>query len=84
MSGKAADDQTPPAETAPADQTPETDAPIVLRFAPRTDGEFMYGVPARDLTQADVDRLDPWALANATSAGPDGRALYVPVKKRGS
>ena len=73
------DDQKPP-ETPPATE-PEKQDPIVLAFKPRTPGEFMHGVPARDLTQADVDALDPWALANATAEGPDGTALYVSTKK---
>lgn len=73
--------ETPP-ETPPATE-PEKQEPIVLAFKPRTPGEFLHGVPARDLTQADVDALDPWALANATAEGPDGTALYAASEKKG-
>jgi hypothetical protein len=71
-----------PNDEEPAPVADEPKEPIVLQFKPRFDGEFLYTVPARDLTQADVDRLDPWALANATAPGPDGTPLYHPVKKK--
>lgn len=32
------------------------------------DGEYIAGVPARDLTQADIDALDPVQLRDATNA----------------
>jgi hypothetical protein len=74
---------TEPTKTdAPKDPPEFSKEPIVLAFKPRFEGEFLYAVPARDLTQADVDRLDPWALANATAPGPDGTPLYHPVDKK--
>lgn len=71
---------TPPEPEPPVPPVEEPTEPVVLLFKPRTEGEFLYGVPARDLTQSDVDRLDPFALLNATAPGPDGEALYQPVK----
>ena len=53
---------------------------IVYRFEPHFEGEFFRGVPARDLTQADVDNLDPAQQRDAFATHPlYGTPLYVPV-----
>lgn len=51
---------------------------VVYRFAPRFAGEFVRGVPARDLTQRDIDRLEPLAARDAFAPHPlYGTPLYV-------
>lgn len=51
------------------------DEEIRYTFVPR-EGSFIVGVPARDLTQEDVDRLGEARLANALASG-----LYTKAKK---
>lgn len=53
---------------------------IVYRYTPRFDGEYRIGVPKRDLTAADVARIDPEAWVNATAKDASGKALYTEVK----
>lgn len=51
---------------------------VVYRYEPRFEGEFFRGVPTRDLTRADVARLDPGTLRNALAPHPlYGAPLYV-------
>jgi hypothetical protein len=58
----------------------DTEDAVVYRYEPHFDGEFFRGVPARDLTQADVDRLDPAQQRDAFATHPlYGTPLYVPV-----
>lgn len=59
----------PPEEIAPT-------LPIVWTFNGEA-GEFVAGVPRRDLTQLDVERLTPMEIREATTPGPSGRALYT-------
>ena len=47
---------------------------IVYTYHPR-EGEFVTGVPARDLTQADVDRAGSDFMRIA-----EGSGMYQPVK----
>lgn len=42
--------------------------PIVYRFQPERANEFLSGVPARDLTKADVDALEPAQLVNVIAS----------------
>lgn len=50
---------------------------VLYRYLPKDD-QFVYGVPQRDLTAKDVDRIDPVALRNGVDAG-----LYKAVKATG-
>lgn len=43
-------------------------------------GEYIAGIPARDLTERDVDRLSPAQVALLGMKGSDGKPLY---RKRG-
>jgi hypothetical protein len=53
---------------------------VVYTYEPHFDGEFFRGIPARDLTQADVDRLDPAQQRDAFATHPlYGTPLYVSV-----
>lgn len=54
---------------------------IVYRFTPHQHGEFLRGVPKRDLTQKDVDRMTGQDRADAFSPHPlNGKTLYTAVK----
>jgi hypothetical protein len=57
--------------------------PIAYRFKPANEGDFVYGIPARDLTESEAAELrerEPAAFANATTPHPTtGKALYQPV-----
>lgn len=56
-----------------SDPTPDP-PPVVYKYC-RTSGEFLAGVPARDLTQSDVDALDPWARAELdANVGETGKS----------
>lgn len=53
---------------------------IVFRFTPQFEGQHLRGVPTRDLTQRDVDRMSG-AMRNA-AFGPHpeiGKPLYTPT-----
>lgn len=55
---------------------------IIYRFTPHQYGEFLKGVPKRDLTQRDVDRMTGQERADAFSPHPlNGATLYTAVKK---
>lgn len=57
---------------------------IVYEFTPQFDGAFLRDVPQRDLTQRDVDRMDPVQRRNAFSPHPlYGTPLYTAVGKDG-
>jgi hypothetical protein len=59
----------------------DTDA-IVAKFTPQFEGAFLRGVPQRDLTQADLDRLDPLTRRDALAPHPGfGTPLYTIVEK---
>lgn len=58
-----------------------TKEPIAWRFTPVRPGEHMIDIPARDLTQADVDALTPAQRRDATGPGPSGKPMYQPVEK---
>ena len=57
---------------------PDT-APIVFKFTPAKPGDFLQGIPKRDLTASDVARLSPLQLYNATVSGPSGKPMYTAV-----
>lgn len=53
---------------------------VIYRYEPRFEGEFFRGVPARDLTQRDVDKIDALTWLNASAPHPlYGVPLYVAV-----
>ena len=54
--------------------------PIVYRFTPANPGDFLVGVPQRDLTAADVAALDPVRLHDATAPNGSGQTMYTAVK----
>jgi hypothetical protein len=45
------------------------------------EGRFVVGVPARDLTQADVDRLGPIAVSEALATGLYRKATKTEAAK---
>jgi hypothetical protein len=58
-----------------------TEPEIVYRFTPQFDGAFLQGVPKRDLTQKDVDRLTGAQRADAFTPHPGtGKTMYTAVK----
>lgn len=62
------------------------DDTIGLYFVPEDEGAHVIGIPARDLTAAEVEQLrqrEPAAMHTATTPGPNGRALYQPTKPSG-
>lgn len=57
-----------------------TEPEIVYRFTPPFEGAFLHGVPRRDLTKKDVDRLTGQERADAFSPHPvTGATLYTPT-----
>jgi hypothetical protein len=57
-----------------------TEPGIILKFTPANPGDFLQGVPQRDLTAEDVARLEPPQLRNLTAIGPSGKPIYSPPK----
>lgn len=58
----------------------EREDSAVYRFTPQFAGAHMTGIPQRDLTQKDVDRLGPAVLRRATAPHPGyGTPLYTAV-----
>ena len=53
----------------PVDTEPEGFPEVVYKFTPPTPGEFYPGLPDHDLTEEDVAKLDPDALALAVKGG---------------
>jgi hypothetical protein len=54
---------------------------VIYRFTPQFDGAHMTGIPLRDLTQKDVDRLGPATMRRATAPHPGyGTPLYTAVE----
>jgi hypothetical protein len=51
-----------------------TEPGIILKFTPANPGDFLQGVPQRDLTAEDVARLEPHQLRNLS-------AIYSPPAK---
>lgn len=58
------------------------DAPVAFKFTPINPGDFLIGVPRRDLTAADVAALSPHQLHDATAPRPDGKAMYTAVSQK--
>jgi hypothetical protein len=58
-----------------------TDEKIALYFTPQNDGDHLIGLPARDMTEADVAEYrerEPFLLLSATTPHPvTGRTLYT-------
>lgn len=56
------------------------DEKIGLAFTPAQEGDFLFGLPARDLTEAEVayyQEHEPGLMRNATAPNPaTGKALY--------
>jgi hypothetical protein len=52
--------------------------PILYHFEPANPGESLvsHGIPARDLTEADRDRLEPAQQRQALAKGPSGEPMY--------
>lgn len=63
------------------------DEKIVLYFVPMNEGDHLIGLPARDLTEADVEEArqrEPLLLVNATAPHPaTGHRLYQKTKPTG-
>ena len=53
---------------------------VVLKYTPAQPGDFLRAVPQRDLTEADMQYIEPSQLRNMTVPGPSGKAMYTPVK----
>lgn len=55
---------------------------IVYRFTPHSDGAFVRGVPQRDLTAKDVERMTGQQRADAFAPHPlYGKPLYTAATK---
>lgn len=63
------------------------DDKIALYFTPTNEGEHLIGLPARDLTEAEVEEYrqrEPALLRSATTPHPGtGKSLYQPSKPTG-
>lgn len=54
---------------------------VVYRFTPQFDGAHMTGVPQRDLTRADLARMDAATVRRITAPHPGyGTPLYTAVE----
>ena len=58
----------------PKQQDPDE---VVLKFTPANDGDYLIGVPARDLTARDMRRIEPLMLHAMTVPGASGQPLYT-------
>ena len=54
---------------------------VVLSYTPVNDGDFIAGVPRRDLTARDLQRIEPVQLHAMTVPGASGKPLYTYAKK---
>jgi hypothetical protein len=54
---------------------------VVLKYTPVNDGDYILGVPARDLTERDMRRIEPVHLHQMTVPGASGKALYTYANK---
>ena len=54
---------------------------VVLSYTPVNDGDFIAGVPRRDLTERDLKRIEPVQLHAMTVPGASGKPLYTYAKK---
>lgn len=54
------------------------ESPILYHYEPANPGESFVslGIPARDLTEADWDRLEPAQRRQALAKGPTGEPMY--------
>jgi hypothetical protein len=52
---------------------------VIYFYEPETEGDFISGIPVRDLTQEDVDRLSPVELRELF-----GAKTYTKANKDGS
>jgi hypothetical protein len=63
------------------------DERIALFFTPQNDGDYLIGLPARDLTEAEVEEYrqrEPVLMRSATTPHPGtGKALYQVSKPTG-
>lgn len=58
-----------------------SDQTIVYRFTPANPGEFLAGIPARDLTALDAANLTKDQLRDMLSPSPHGaHPMYTPSK----
>lgn len=55
--------------------------PIVARFTPHSDGAFLRNVPQKDLTQREIDAMQPIDKRDAFAPHPlYGKPLYTIVE----
>lgn len=52
---------------------------VIFTFNPKQDGEFISGIPARDLTEADLLNLSPIELRDIVGVAPGAHRYYEPV-----
>lgn len=50
-----------------------TESTVVYRFTPANEGDFLVGIPARDITVLDAHGLNAEQLRNMLSPGPRGQ-----------
>ena len=55
---------------------------VVLKYTPANPGDHLRAVPQRDLTEADMQYIEPSQLRNMTVPGPSGKAMYTPVEEK--
>lgn len=63
-----------------ASEKPNNEEEIVFQFKPAQEGEYISGVPARDLTVADLNAIHPLSLRDALAPGPSGKPMYVKLE----
>jgi hypothetical protein len=53
---------------------------VIFTFNPKQDGEFISGIPARDLTEADLLNLSPIELRDIVGVAPGAHRYYEPTQ----
>jgi hypothetical protein len=52
----------------------------IFTFHPKNEGDFIAGIPARDLSETDMLALSPTALREITALPEGAHRMYQPVK----
>ena len=55
--------------------------PVILKYTPVRDGDYVAGVPREDIRQSRYQRLEPVQLHAMTVPGASGKPLYSYVDK---
>lgn len=56
---------------------------VIYFYTPENEGDFIGGIPQRDLTQADLDAMSPVELREVYAIDHPGHRLYTKAGKEG-